>query len=65
MLYISIITLIVNLVSLMFIGITYYWVSMIEYMSSPKNKKHHRSETICHTRCMHSTEELIEGPGDC
>ena len=43
-----------------FIIITYYWVSMLKYISSTKNKKQNRRGTICNTGCEHWTLEKIE-----
>ena len=36
-----------------FVLITYYWVSIIESVSSTKNKKQHSRGTIWHTGCDH------------
>ena len=59
-LYIAIITIMIQLVSLMFILITYYWVSMIESMLSTKNNKEHKRVTTWHTSRVHWRQEFIE-----
>ena len=47
-----------------FILITYYWVSMLEYIFSTKNKKQHIRGTIWHTGCEHCTQKPFEGKAD-
>ena len=44
-----------------FILITLYWVSMIKYIYSTKNKRQHRKGTIWNTGCEHWTGEQFEG----
>ena len=59
------ITTMVQLISLMFILITYYWIYMLESMSSTQKRKQQWIGTIWNTECKHRIHKLIEDESDC